>query len=336
MENIQFDIPVVLFTFKRSDTVVKILEVLALVKPKRMYILSDGPRNDSERAIIEEVRNEIEKYITWDCEVIRNYAQNNRGVYRNIALGAKWVFEQEKYAIFLEDDNLPEFTFFKFCKEMLERYEDDKRILWVCGTNYLENYTAYDGASYVFTKHLMPCGWASWNDKFLEMYDFNLEIMNSENLISQLKYTYTNNSLYLQQIKSARYEKFNFEKFGQYASWDYHMAISIRANSVLGICPAKNQIKNIGVDEFSIHGGTSYSNVMTKRFCGIESYPLEDRIVHPANVIQDINFEKAVDSIILWPLKVRLKDQLGAIVKSALGLNRFEKIRDRNRSKKGE
>jgi hypothetical protein len=32
--------------------------------------------------------------------------------------------------------------------------------------NYLGKYEAEDGASYVFTRHMLPFGWASWADKF--------------------------------------------------------------------------------------------------------------------------------------------------------------------------
>ena len=80
-------------------------------------------KDDHEKELVGEVRASIEQAIDWDCSIIKNYAAENRGVYVNIALGAKWVFRREKWAIFLEDDNLPEISFFQFCQEMLQRYE---------------------------------------------------------------------------------------------------------------------------------------------------------------------------------------------------------------------
>ena len=140
----QFDIPVALFIFKRSEKAILIINQIAKVAPKRIYLIGDGPRNDSEIKEVELCRKEIESAINWDCEIVKNYADKNRGVYENIAGGAKWVFQREKQAIFLEDDNFPEVTFFDYCKELLEKYESDNRVLWICGTNYLESYHPED------------------------------------------------------------------------------------------------------------------------------------------------------------------------------------------------
>ena len=112
----QFDIPVVLLIFKRKDKRTQIIDRVSQVKPKKVYIIADGPRDDSEKKDVLECRAWLEGLIDWDCEVIKNYADTNRGVYENIGEGAKWVFEKEETAIFLEDDNLPEVDFFKFSK----------------------------------------------------------------------------------------------------------------------------------------------------------------------------------------------------------------------------
>ena len=134
--NEYFDIPIALFMFKRSDTLLKIIAVLSKIKPKKLYLLSDQGRNEEEIRIVEKTRNLIENAIDWDCEIIKNYASENRGVYENIGEGARWVFQQEKKAIFLEDDNLPEISFFSYCKELLDKYENNNKILWICTTKY--------------------------------------------------------------------------------------------------------------------------------------------------------------------------------------------------------
>ena len=132
----RFDIPVVVFIFKRLDTLEKIFARLAEIRPKKLYLIADQGRDDAERSAAAEVREGVEAFITWDCEVVRDYAKENRGVYGNIALGAKKVFEQEPMAIFLEDDNLPSASFFPFCEEMLNRY----KLFAATGTRDLEGY----------------------------------------------------------------------------------------------------------------------------------------------------------------------------------------------------
>ena len=318
MKKQYFDIPVVLFIFKRSETLVKIIERLAKVKPLKLYLIADGPRNEEEEKAVIKARKTVEQLVDWNCEIIKNYAIKNRGVYENIAGGAKWVFEREESAIFLEDDNLPEVTFFYFCKEMLERYKKNDKVLWICGTNYLEKFLTDKNESYVFTKHLMPCGWASWREKFNKYYDGDLKILKNKKLVKKMKDSYTNYGLYRQQIVSANSEVYRRNKNRKYASWDFQMAISIRANDLYGICPKYNQIKNIGVDSCSIHGGTSLSNEMTRRFCGINSYPLEFPLIHPTIITENIKFEKKVDKIILFPLEMRIKELIAVIIKTFL------------------
>ena len=240
----RFDIPIVLILFRRIDTLDSIIARLRQVSPQKVYLLSDQGRNEEEIEQVKKVREYVLKLINWDCEVVKNFAEKNRGVYKNIALGAKWVFEREDSAIFLEDDNLPEVTFFDFCKEMLEKYKNDNKVLWVCGTNYLGKYIPEDNASYVFTRQLLPCGWASWSKKFLKYYDFNLDTLNNVNA-NRVKQSFIDKRLYTQLMDWVLMEKSRVHNRGSYFSWDYHTAWSVRVHSMYGISPSNNQIKNI-------------------------------------------------------------------------------------------
>lgn len=316
-----FDIPIVLITFKRTDTVLRILERVREIQPQKIYILSDQGRDDQEKKMVQKCRNEIESAIDWTCEIVKNYAETNRGVHANIGLGAKWVFEREKVAIFLEDDNLPELTFFEYCKELLEMYNDNTRVLWICGTNYLGEYEPRNEASYMFTQHLLPCGWASWSHKFNKVYDDKLSLINDKYIINEMSQTYSDKKLYRQQLESIYRENRRKLRGERFASWDYHMALTIRANDLVGIAPCKNQIKNIGVDGLSTHGGNTMTNIMTKRFCGMESFPLEIPLKHPKAVLIDSDFEQKISNIILFPLKYRIKEKINLLLKRAMKID---------------
>ena len=100
-----FNIPVVLIIFLRCDTISRIIQKLSEVKPSKIYLLADEGRNDKEIEQAHECRKTVESLINWDCEVIKNYARENRGVYRNIGEGARWVFEREEKAISLDMRN---------------------------------------------------------------------------------------------------------------------------------------------------------------------------------------------------------------------------------------
>lgn len=332
----QFEIPVALFLFKRKDTVLRILEVLEKVKPSKIYLISDEGRNDDEKCIVHDVRKNIEKSITWDCDIVKNYAEENRGVYANIGLGAKWVLKKEKWAIFLEDDNLPESTFFEYCREMLERYETVEQILWICGTNYLCQYRNEKNDSYMFTRHQLPCGWASWSSKFLKYYDGELLHASDETYLNRFKASYSSRALYKQQLRSMQSELNRIQNGCRFVSWDSQMNFSVRSQGLLGISPCNNLIRNIGVDENSIHGGSNLEMIMTDRFCENPTFPLEFPLQHPEKIEIDPIYEKRIDKIILLPFSLRAKGVLIDILKFLLGIKKTDSLSGELRKRMGK
>ena len=315
----KFNIPVVLFLFKRAEKAALILDRISLIAPSKIYLIADGPRFVEEEEEVVKCRKVVEEHIKWECEIIRNYADENRGVYNNIAGGAKWVFEREDFAIFLEDDNMPELSFFQFCQEMNIKYKDDTRILWICGTNYLKKYKFPNNASYYFTQHMMPCGWASWGYKFNKFYDGELDLWEesyTRDIINKLSYY---SPLKEQDINNWNRELRRKHNGLRFDSWDYQMSFTLRVHNLYGIVPKYNQIKNIGVDANSIHGGTSFDNVMTQRFCGLSTYPLDFPLVHPSILSIDPIYEKRTACIITLPLSLRLKAKIAMFIKRILG-----------------
>ena len=311
----KFDIPIVLFIFKRKDTVLQIIEQLRIIKPQKIYLIADAGRNNEENLLVSECRKAVEKAIDWDCMLIKNYAVKNRGVHAQIGKGALWIFEKEDKAIFLEDDNLPAISFFEYCKCCLEKYEQDEDIFWICGTNYLQKCNLANNVSVFKSKHLMPCGWASWGDKFKKYYDVDLCMTDCNDWEKQLSKKYLDHRLYVQQCRDIKAERRRRDSGERYRSWDYHMAFSIRMQNLWGIVPKYNQIKNIGVDEFSTHGGNSMNLEMTKRFCGINNYELDFPLKLPkAEDLVDI-FDKEIGKIILYPFKARMISNLREIFK---------------------
>lgn len=318
--------PIALIIFKRKDTVLKILKQIERVRPDRLYLLSDQGRTPEEIKRVEDTRTAVEAAISWPCELVRLYADSNLGVYKNIGLGAKRVFEKEDKAIFLEDDNYPEITFFQYADELLEKYENDRRVLWICGTNYLQECGHPDGDSYFFTQHLLPCGWASWKEKYLKHYNGELE-----NFFEQKDAffnTYQLRALAEQQWQSVLGEYNRKKAGGNFISWDYQMLFSIRTNNLLGIAPRVNQIRNIGADNDSTHGGTSLAKVMTSRFCEIPTKQMCFPMRHPSSTQIDKTMEERLGKIILYPWPLRAKNKFFREVKRLLGIRNDQHLKE--------
>lgn len=305
MNKSSFDIPVVLFTFKRSNTVERILKVLKQVNVSKLYLFSDGGRDEDEQELVNKARIDIMHMIDWECEVIKMFASSNQGVFNQIAMGAKRVFEKESKAIFLEDDNLPEPSFFGYSEEMLNKYQNNEKVLWICGTNY-ESESSYLDTDYVFTKHMLPCGWASWASKFNKYYLTDFSILNDKKNRKLVKKAYEDKRLYRQQIRNFRMEKYREDHKRRYLSWDFHMALSLRFYDMYGIAPKYNQIRNIGIDEYSTHGGTSKKKPNTAKFCEIPTHPMPEQLKGPEEVKINKTFEAHFTKIILVPLYIRM------------------------------
>lgn len=196
---------------------------------------------------------------------------------------------------------------------MLEKYETAPEVLWICGTNYVTDMNGKE--SYAFTQHLLPCGWASWSSKFLKYYDGELSTFRDEAHKRKFYSSYSNRWLAQWQYQSVRNEVERHERTGRFISWDYQMLWSVRSNGLCGVVPLRNQITNIGVDEFSIHGGNSKNNIMTDRFCEVPSKQLDFPLVHPNEIAINKSVEHQLADIICPPHLTVLKSLLSSKMK---------------------
>ena len=107
-------------------------------KPKKLYLLADGPKNENDSNDCDACRTFVECSINWECEVIKIYSDVNLGLAKRTVSALDEIFKYEDRIIFLEDDNLVDESFFMFCNELLERYCNENKIFHIGGCNYFE------------------------------------------------------------------------------------------------------------------------------------------------------------------------------------------------------
>ena len=139
--------------------------------------------------------------------------------------------------------------------------------------------------------------------------------MKSEEEIKDIRGSYLTSRLYRQEQDSILSEYRQGKSKGRYRSWDYHMIYSIRKNNMLGISPAVNLIRNIGVDDISEHGGSNMKNVMTKRFCEIPIYPIEFSLKHPLSIEIDKDYEKKIEKVITKPYSQEISTKVAVLLR---------------------
>jgi hypothetical protein len=235
-----FEVPVALFVFNRPEVTRQIFDVVARMRPCRLFLIADGPRTDrpGEAEACAEVRR-IVTALDWPCEVATNFSPSNMGCGRRMSSGIDWVFKNVDDAVLIEDDCLPSPQFFDFCRAMLERYRHDMRIGTVAGTNCMTRHAHFPG-SYFFSRCPHVWGWAAWRRSWA-LYDYGMAKLAAAREARLLEAVMGHHDL-------ARfwYDIFDNVQSGRVDTWDYQLFFTSFCNSWLNIIPAANLVSNIG------------------------------------------------------------------------------------------
>ncbi|WP_342071496.1 hypothetical protein [Yoonia algicola] len=239
--------PVLFLVFNRPDTTSLVFDAIRQARPQRLYVAADAARDgkegEAERVAL--VR-EIVMAVDWPCEVKTLFREKNLGCKYAVSGAISWFFEQEPAGIILEDDCLPSQSFFWFCQEMLDRYQDDDEIMAVTGTN-ITSRIKFDG-SYFFSNYALMWGWASWARAW-KKYDLELESWPSDDDGKLLRELRPGN--YAFQVTWKRLLQRTYE--GEIDTWDYQWIYSCWRHRGLTIAPTVNLVRNLGFSDDATH-----------------------------------------------------------------------------------
>lgn len=289
----QIKVPVALVFFARPNVLKVTFAAIREAMPKTLFLIQDGARvnRKDDLSKIEECRKIVEN-IDWDCQVYKNYSDENLGCGMRMYTGISWAFKYVDRLVIIEDDCVPSLSFFLFCEELLEKYKDDERIDMISGMNNLGEYdkTPYD---YFFSTTGSIWGWATWK-RVWDTIDFNMEYINdndAERLITNLY----GKSLY-KRVR-AMHEKLN--RGERLTSWSLQRGMNMFLNSGLIVVPKRNLISNIGLTE---NGTNSLRSIKLmprgmRQLYYMDTYDLQFPIKHPRYVINDIEYEKKLNRL---------------------------------------
>ncbi len=281
--------PVALLIFNRPETTERVFAAIAKVKPTKLLVVADGPRSDreGEQARCQQTRD-IVRQVDWDCQVITNFADSNMGCKARIASGIDWIFEQVDEAIILEDDCLPDQSFFRFCQEMLERYRDDPRVGMVSGGN-LQAGQKRGEADYYFSKYTHIWGWATWRRAW-QHYDRDMSAwpqFKREGWIEKLFETKGEQDYWRQS--------FDWVHSGQLDTWDCSWTFAALRQRFLQVVPNMNLISNIG---FGV--GATHTHIVSEH-ANLPLQSVQFPLIHPNFVLPDQEADRYIASEQLAP-----------------------------------
>lgn len=295
----QLQTPVALFIFKRPDTTQKVFEAIRAIKPTRLLLIADGARLEKEgesekclnaRAIVSQ--------IDWDCKVTRNYSDVNLGCGKRVSSGLDWVFEQVSEAIILEDDCVPDSSFFRFCEELLALYREDKRIFSISGQNIQPQ--PLTEHSYYFSRYPHCWGWATWRRAW-QHYDFDMQLW------PQVKDGRLLDDILLDSGFANHWCKlFQAMHDKQIDTWDYQWIFTCWLQSGLNIHSGVNLVSNIGFGAEATHtvqDSSEFSQIVRQKI----DFPLK----HPPFVVRNSKADYYTQTTLYYqPLLKRIQNRL--------------------------
>ena len=288
--------PVVLIIFNRPEQTRKVLEKIRQVRPKKLYVIGDGPRADKplDLELVLACRR-LTEAIDWDCDVVRDYAERNLGCRERVVTGLTRVFNREDSAIILEDDCLPSKSFFYYTQNLLNRYADDVRVGSIGGTLPI-GIRAPEQESYFFSKYPQIWGWGTWS-RVWKHYDASIlewPDLRETNFLEKR----------LNTKRAVKNWRWNFDRIykNEIDTWDYQFVFTIWINNMLTVMPTKNLISNIGFGPEATHTFDTSS-----QFSNNTSTDIEFPLVHPMSISpspMDLLVEKVLYSSSLLEMKI--------------------------------
>lgn len=283
-----FKVPVIVCVFNRPALTKRLFAALAEVCPNQLFVVADGPRpgNDQDPALCRDTIGAVEAGTTWGCRTAWNVAAVNLGCKRRIQTGLNWAFEQVERAIVMEDDCIPDNSFFPYCAELLERYAEDRRVYSIVGTSPLAGRGGrgfdFGTRSYVFSRYTLSWGWATWQRAWA-MNDPDVEAW------AALRDTDWLAGVLRDPLAILRWRAVFDNAHAGFDTWDYAWTFSCWKNNALAIHPTANVVSNIGFGPDATHtwARTPFAELPTR--------PLTDPLRHPRDVERNHAYDEALE-----------------------------------------
>jgi hypothetical protein len=309
MSNDTFELttPLALVIFNRPQQTARVFARIRAARPRRLFVIADGPRADrpSEAERVAAART-ITEAIDWPCEVTRIYADHNMGCRRRISSGFSAVFDAVETAITLEDDGIPEPSFFRFCQELLERYRDDERIMVISGANFQFGRRRTED-SYYFSRYNHSVAWASWRRAW-QHYDDEMRLwppVRAEGWLADILGDKATVRFWTRFFDSAYEQRVD--------SWAIRWTLACWLQNGLTILPNHNLISNIGFGASATHT-TNYTP-----FAEMATRPMPFPLRHPRFLLRDTRADAFTQRTLFAPtLGWRVRNRIVAALRSRM------------------
>lgn len=236
-----FNTPILFLIYNRPQVTLRVFAAIKDIKPKYLFVAADGPKDNLDLTKCLETRKVLE-LIDWDCDLKILFRDKNMGCRDAISNAITWFFDNVEQGIILEDDCLPNTSFFLYCEALLSKYKFDDKITMISGSNHLfsNKYASCEG--YFYSTYCNIWGWASWR-----------RVMQNVNWYpdkSQLSHEESKQfSSYLtghEKLAKGFYGLLEDVVKRKFNTWDIVLFHNLFKMNGVNIFPLKNLVSNIG------------------------------------------------------------------------------------------
>lgn len=243
--------PIVLFVYNRPDHTKRTVESLiknSLADKSKLYIYSDGPKNENDSQKVQNVRNYVQSIHGFEkIEIVER--EKNFGLAQSVITGVTQVLDLNDKIIVLEDDIVTTPSFLAFMNQALEFYQSNKSIFSVSGYPYSIKIPESYRKDVFISYRTSSWGWGTWKDRWekvdWEVKDFDSFVRdkNAQKLFNRAGDDLT------PMLKA--------QMWGKIDSWAVRWSYAHFKQNAYCLLPVRPFCKNIGTDKSGTHSSSS-------------------------------------------------------------------------------
>lgn len=241
--------PIIVFAYNRPEHLDRTLCALSENKEAQdsiLYIIIDGPKNESGIAANAKVITVARKYLDgFFKKVIIRSSEQNKGLAKAVISGVTDIISQYGKVIVTEDDAVPAPYYIDFMNSALEFYQNDKNI-WSIGGYTVKITLPYDyHHDVILTQRSSSYAWATWENRWNKI-DWDIKDYKKFHWDFQARKQFN-------AWGDDRASMLDDQMLGRVNSWAIRFDYAMYKENMFNILPAKSLIKNIGHDGSGTH-----------------------------------------------------------------------------------
>lgn len=292
----QYVTPILLIIFNKLEEGKQVFQAIKEQKPVILFIAADGPRHDkvADKGKCEAIRKWVLDNIDWDCEVKTLFNNENKGCGKAVSEAITWFFENVNEGIILEDDCLPNDSFFRFCEENLAKYRDNTNISIISGNNFQRIQPMQIKSDYYFSVFPSSNGWATWKRSW-DGFDYSLDRWNNINQAKLIGFLFKEKKY---QLWWKNYFDWIY-KTKPSDMWDFQFHFHCMLRKQLAIIPKVNLVSNIGYGPDATHSSDPNSY-----FANVPTLELQFPLNHPEEIIRHYEADVFIQQMLFGEVEV--------------------------------